>query len=1131
MSEGLNARYRNGMNEVYVPPGDTEDGSNLPPPVANIIFVHGLCGHPWKTWAYEAVKEQTKPFWPKDLLPNELKNVRIYSFGYDADIEKFMSSAGKNSVHDHGANLLNDLSFQLESQKEKHVPFIFVVHSLGGLVLKEALNQSCTARDHRKRVVESTHGIIFLGTPHKGSSAASYGKIAVTLTKVFAAQSTNTKLLRTLEKGSEVLGRIEKSFYETWDQYGTIRIYSFHEEKDITKLGVLRMRIVPPECAKIGHAHEVLGSIPEDHRYIAKYKDSRDPGFVKIRNVLAKWVCEIRDSMQNITMPDYEDCLESLDEPVARARIRQVSSHHKDSFEWLFTDQVNFSKWLADDKGEFSPIFWITGKPGSGKSTLMRFAMQDPRLLSLAPDGEGKPLGYFFYLRGKNTAQKSLHGMLRELVYQLLLQFPAYFNCIRPHYESLVLESRSKRPNWDFTSLKECLLSLSELPIEGPVRSRFILFIDALDENEFAKENIELVAIMKQLSDSFTREEGNASGNILKICLASRPWPLFQKAFGNNPRIHKFAIHEFTRPDIEGYTSHHLTWAMSGLYKPSESGVEQVVKAVVEKAHGVFIWVRIVVQHICQTIIDGGFFPNIEGYITTLPEELDELYRFTMARINPEYGLESLVCFRIMLCSLTQLTLKALHSATTACTDHLPRASGLTSLQQQLAWLKSRTGGLIEVVEPMNDPDNPLVQLIHQTAQKFVQGGLTGLNRTSFEPLWLDLDGNYLIYTAILNKGFHEPESSLADGSMDRFEYLRALDAALDRDNHYKDPSNSHRPLHSAIQKHLAKFARESSDVVSQASPNQERERRQSSRLSPLSQLAEKKIHLDEPSYVMPFSAYSDSIARSFYHTNDGHIGGMTLFTRALMLISEDLYSPLFWPPVIEMPPVTRAWLLFYAALGPRAHKSHRTDRPRMIREILEHSGLHIDDFLSPEWTAEQLCALKEMLGQYDARVCPSIGINLPSTLMLIDEHPLVNEDTRLQIADVLLSNGAPRTPIMLQGNNGELYDMSMLHFALRFKSKKWSDLLLSYGAESTETGPAVSMAMLPFRALNPSGLSIRDRLYHNLDREAGRSSYPGWLLGALVWSSIGCAELYRATIEKSPIKRNAFALIDTSKP
>lgn len=193
---------------------------------------------------------------------------------------------------------------------------MFIVHSLGGLVLKEvtpllvsgipewdiisltvskALNQSCGTQDERRRrVVESTQGIIFLGTPHKGSSVASYGKIAFQLAKIFAFQSANTKLLQALEKNSETLDRITTAFYETLSKHRSLRIVSFFEEKE-TRRGVFGTRIVPPDCARIGHVHEEWGGIPANHRHMAKFKSDKDTGFKKVSNIVKQWVAAIED--------------------------------------------------------------------------------------------------------------------------------------------------------------------------------------------------------------------------------------------------------------------------------------------------------------------------------------------------------------------------------------------------------------------------------------------------------------------------------------------------------------------------------------------------------------------------------------------------------------------------------------------------------------------------------------------------------------------------------------------------------------------------------------------------------------------------------------------------------------------
>lgn len=104
----------------------------------SIVFVHGLFGHPFKTWGaaksrwrwrstsksrsskvevsaadhqfeYESKIGEAR-FWPQQLLPKVIPSTRIFTWGYDADIDGFLASASQNTVHQHAGNLLSDLS-------------------------------------------------------------------------------------------------------------------------------------------------------------------------------------------------------------------------------------------------------------------------------------------------------------------------------------------------------------------------------------------------------------------------------------------------------------------------------------------------------------------------------------------------------------------------------------------------------------------------------------------------------------------------------------------------------------------------------------------------------------------------------------------------------------------------------------------------------------------------------------------------------------------------------------------------------------------------------------------------------------------------------------------------------------
>lgn len=129
-------------------------------------------------------------------------------------------------------------------------PLIFVAHSLGGILIKVALDSSrrSTHQPQYLPLYTSTHGIIFLGTPHRGSSAASWGLLASNLAKI-AGKGTNDKVLKGLLLNSELLEHYRRVFLQMLED-GGLRIHSFYETR-----GLLGGEcVVPYESAQVGHA-------------------------------------------------------------------------------------------------------------------------------------------------------------------------------------------------------------------------------------------------------------------------------------------------------------------------------------------------------------------------------------------------------------------------------------------------------------------------------------------------------------------------------------------------------------------------------------------------------------------------------------------------------------------------------------------------------------------------------------------------------------------------------------------------------------------------------------------------------------------------------------------------------------
>ena len=197
-------------------------GSDANALVVDIVAVHGLNGGPTKTWT----DPKTKALWLQDFLPRDVEGARVLNFSYNADAAFGNTTA---DILDHAKDLLGSMIDKRGDQNEQGRPTIFIAHSLGGIIVKQALvwahidSQYQSIKDH-------TIGIIFLGTPHQGSRKASYGKVLADVATTFMRQPT-PKLIDTLRSNSDTLMRLTSEFK---CQAPNFKIVSFFETKPMS---------------------------------------------------------------------------------------------------------------------------------------------------------------------------------------------------------------------------------------------------------------------------------------------------------------------------------------------------------------------------------------------------------------------------------------------------------------------------------------------------------------------------------------------------------------------------------------------------------------------------------------------------------------------------------------------------------------------------------------------------------------------------------------------------------------------------------------------------------------------------------------------------------------------------------
>ncbi|PMD19918.1 hypothetical protein NA56DRAFT_574848 [Hyaloscypha hepaticicola] len=417
------------------------------------------------------------------------------------------------------------------------------------------------------------------------------------------------------------------------------------------------------------------------------------------------------------------DILKSLSYSAMTERYEDIVEAFPETFEWAFKDSTteqfkwsNLSEWLKEGSG----VYWISGKAGSGKSILMKHIFDDIRTRQYlrvwatgnAHESQSRQqiplcLATFFFWNSGTPEQKSQSGLLRALLYQVLSDWPELISVVFPHmwakWYSDSIETGLSLSFDQALTVRRLTSAFRKLSQQTMVPLKLCFLVDGLDE--FYGDHEELATLFKLATAS----------PMVKVCLSSRPWVIFEQIYGARPSMR---LQDLTYLDIYHYVSSNFNHNPAfGRLEVSDPGAAVLLRnEVIEKADGVFLWVDLVVKSLLTGIRNQDDITILRQRLMTMPQKLEDLYRHLLGLIEPVYLSWASKAFQIV------------RAARELCTDGLAglkRTEGTESLHAKYAAVKThltaRCAGLLEVNQFKQKGPKAPIQFLHQTARDFLQ--------------------------------------------------------------------------------------------------------------------------------------------------------------------------------------------------------------------------------------------------------------------------------------------------------------------------------------------------------------------------------------------------------------------------
>ncbi|KAI1389566.1 uncharacterized protein F4822DRAFT_442791 [Hypoxylon trugodes] len=340
-------------------------------------------------------------------------------------------------------------------------------------------------------------------------------------------------------------------------------------------------------------------------------------------------------------------------------RYDELSGACENTYEWIFREpeklfavepslEISFTNWLRRGDG----IFHILGKPGAGKSTLMKFIWKHELRSELLSEWAGNSrllsMRYFFW---SQSNQDGIPELECTLLMSALEQAPELIDLLVPKIGNHGGGLRADAGYDEISQATALLMSNSRELGEYKI----FLLIDGLDEFEEGKGAKDYHDLVRLIRTWASQSEGK-----VKICVSSREYAALTNITKQKIRLQKLTRRDMQTFVTERLETHHRFPELKAHIKdiegecqfaychPHECQIYCLVDRIVDLADGVFFWVQLVMIEVRKRL-QATYSPSqIWIHVEAQPKPLVEFIKRMLNTIPPLYQRESYTLLAII---------------------------------------------------------------------------------------------------------------------------------------------------------------------------------------------------------------------------------------------------------------------------------------------------------------------------------------------------------------------------------------------------------------------------------------------------------------------------------------------------